>query len=259
MTSRTVLLTGASAGLGRAMTLALLGAGHQVAALARNAATMDELLRDADAAGNTGRLVPVLADVSSAAACERAVGAALERLGTIDALVNNAGAMVAPAVDERFYERGIAEWDEILRTNLTAPFLLARLLVPAMVERGWGRVVNTVSSSATMRRRGFTPYGPSKAALQAATSAWAAELAGTGVTVNAIMPGGAADTRRVSAEERARERTLLPPEIMGPPIVWLLSPAADDCSGMRLVARDWDSARSEDENRRAALGPAWKE
>ena len=259
MTSRTVLVTGASAGLGRAMTLALLDAGHQVAALARSAATMNELLRDADAAGYDGRLVPVLADVSSEAACERAVGAAIDRFGTIDALVNNAGATVAPADDDRFYERGIAEWEEILRTNLTAPFVLARLLVPAMIERGWGRVVNTVTSSATMRRPGFTPYGPSKAALEAATSAWAAELIGTGVTVNAILPGGAADTQRVSAEERARHRTLLPPEIMGPPIVWLLSPAADDCTGMRLVAREWDAACGDDENRRAALGPAWKE
>ncbi len=259
MTSRTVLVTGASAGLGRAMTLALLDAGHRVAAVARTAATMDELVRHADATGHGTGLVPILADVSSAAACERAVGAALDRLGAIDALVNNAGASVAPTDEERFYTRGLGEWEAILRTNLTAPFVLARLLVPAMVHRGWGRVVNTIASSATMRRPGFTPYGPSKAALAATTSAWAAELTGSGVTVNAILPGGAADTRRVSAAERARHRPLLPPDIMGPPIVWLLSSAADDCTGMRLVARDWDPARGDAENRGAALTPAWKE
>jgi len=239
------------------MTLALLAAGHQVAALARTSATMDDLTREAEISGAAGRLWPILADVGSVRACQRAVRSAIDRFGTIDALVNNAGAMVPLSENERFYMRRIDAWDAIIRTNFTAPFVLARLLVPAMVERGWGRVVNTVSSYTTMRRPGFTPYGPTKAALEAATSAWAAELQGTGVTVNAILPGGAADTRRVSAAERARQPRLLAPEIMGPPIVWLLSSGSDDCSGMRLVAREWDAARSDAENREAAIRAAW--
>lgn len=257
MISRTALVTGASAGLGRAMTLALLAAGHRVAALARTPATMDDLVKHATAAGRADGLLPVLADVSSADACERAVRAALERFGTIDALINNAGAAVAPTDAGHFYEQRIDEWNDIVQTNLTAPFVLARLTVPAMAARGWGRVVNTVTSYATMTRAGFTPYGPTKAALEASTAAWAAELAGTGVTVNAILPGGAADTTRVSSEERKRYPALLPPAIMGPPIVWLLSAAADTCTGMRVVARDWDLRRSDDENRRAAVRPAW--
>jgi len=112
-------------------------------------------------------------------------------------------------------------------------------VAPAMVERGWGRIVNTLSSETTMTRAGFTPYGPTKAALQAATFAWAGELAGTGVTVNAILPGAASDTRRVSLSERRVHRELLPPSVMGPPIVWLMSTASDACTGTRIVARDW--------------------
>jgi 3-oxoacyl-[acyl-carrier protein] reductase len=172
-------------------------------------------------------------------------------------LINNAGASFAPAEGERFYEGSVAEWQAVVETNFTAPFVLARLLVPPMVARGWGRVVNTLSSRTTMKRAGFTPYGPTKAALEALTASWSAELAGTGVTVNAILPGGAADTRRVSSAERARLPALLPPEIMGPPIVWLVSPPADDCTGMRVVASAWDVGRSDEDNRHTAVQPAW--
>jgi 3-oxoacyl-[acyl-carrier protein] reductase len=218
---------------------------------------MRELQQLASAAGRAERLLPLSTDISRAAACERAVSAALERFGAIDALINNAGADFASSEGARFYERSVAEWQAVVDVNFTAPFVLGRLVVPAMVARGWGRVVNTLSSPATMARAGFTPYGPTKAALAAATAAWSAELGGTGVTVNAILPGGAVDTRRVSAAERTRYGALLPPEVMGPPIVWLLSSGADTCSGMWIIARAWNPGCSDEENRRTAVQPAW--
>jgi 3-oxoacyl-[acyl-carrier protein] reductase len=211
------------------MTLALLAAGHRVAAVARNPASQ------ADA-----NLLEVLADLSSSAGCERVVQATLERFGRIDALINNAGASVEPRADVRFYEQSVADWQAIVDVNLTAPFVLARLVAPAMVQRGWGRIVNTLSSRTTMLRAGFTPYGPTKAALEAATRAWASELAGTGVTVNAIVPGGASDTRRVSLAERPDRSGLVAPAVMGPPIVWLLSTESDSVTGTCVVAREWN-------------------
>jgi NAD(P)-dependent dehydrogenase (short-subunit alcohol dehydrogenase family) len=103
--------------------------------------------------------------------------------------------------------------------------------VPEMLKAGWGRIVNVSVSQGTMRRRGFSPYGPSKAALESETIIWAQDLEGTGVTVNALLPGGA--TRAKSA--------LLDPSIMVPPLLWLVSPEADGMTGRRLVATKWQT------------------
>ncbi len=239
------------------MTLALLAAGHRVAALARTAETMDELVREATGTSTARNLLPLLADITSDDACERAIAAACDRFGGVDAVINNAGGDVSSHGD-RFYTRSTAEWRATLATNLTAPFVLTRLVAPGMVARGWGRIVNTVTSYPTMTRNGFTPYGPTKAALEAATLAWSAELAGTGVTVNAILPGGASDTRRVTRSEQPDRSKLIPPSVMGPPIVWLMSPDSDGCSGMRIVAREWDPAKDRRaENLHAAVQPAF--
>ncbi|HXF33038.1 MAG TPA: SDR family oxidoreductase, partial [Candidatus Acidoferrales bacterium] len=201
MTSRVAIVTGASSGLGRTMTLALLGAGHRVVAVARSAGPMDELAAEVATQGWTQRFAPVTADVQSPEACEQVVTAARARFGGIDALVNNASSNAPAHYAGRFFEVPAGVWRDVMETNVNAPFQLARLVAPVLVERKWGRIVNQVTSFATMTRGGFTPYGPSKAALEAATLAWSSELAGTGVTVNAILPGGASDTRRVTAKE----------------------------------------------------------
>ena len=128
-----------------------------------------------------------------------------------------------------------------------------------LVQRGWGRIVNHVTSFPTMSRGGFTPYGPSKAALEAATVAWAAELEGTGVTVNAILPGSGADTRRVPVRPDQDRSALVPPGAMVGPILWLMSPAADGVTGKRIVGKEWSPDASEAENLARAVHPAWHE
>ena len=91
-----------------------------------------------------------------------------------------------------------------------------------------------------MRRRGFSPYGPSKAALESETIIWAQDLEGTGVTVNALLPGGATLTGMIPDGFPAAARAkLLAPEIMVPPLLWLVSPEAADVTGKRLVAARW--------------------
>src|SRR5262249_14872507 len=87
------------------------------------------------------------------------------------------------------------------------------------------------------------PYGPSKAALEAATVIWAKDLAGTGVTVNALAPGGPANTRMIPATEVTDRSTLIQPEVMIAPIVWLMSPRSDGVTGRRIIAKEWDAAR----------------
>jgi 3-oxoacyl-[acyl-carrier protein] reductase len=92
----------------------------------------------------------------------------------------------------------------------------------------------------TMRRVGFSPYGPSKAALESETIIWAQDLAGTGVTVNALLPGGASLTGMIPDEvPPALRQKLLMPEVMVPPLLWLVSPDSDGMTGRRLVATRW--------------------
>src|SRR5690349_1753867 len=100
----------------------------------------------------------------------------------------------------------------VVDTNVNGPILMTRAVVPLMRAAGWGRIINVSASHQTMRRAGFSPYGPSKAALGSETIIWAQDLAGSGVTVNALLPGGATLTGMVPdgypAELRAK---LLPP------------------------------------------------
>jgi 3-oxoacyl-[acyl-carrier protein] reductase len=256
---RVVIMTGANSGLGLAMTLALLEAGYRVSAVARSASAMEQLVATAGERGWGDQLLPALADIRSPEACAQAVEDTLRFFGRVDALVNNAGANVPANPFARFADVPVAMWDEVFATNVNGPFYLAKLVTPHLVRGGWGRIVNHVTSFPTMVRGGYTPYGPSKAALEAATLAWSAELAGTGVTVNALLPGGGADTRRVPPEPGQDRSGLVPPSAMVGPILWLLSPTADGVTGMRVIAKLWSPTASEAENVANAVQPAWRE
>jgi NAD(P)-dependent dehydrogenase (short-subunit alcohol dehydrogenase family) len=244
LAGRVAIVTGGGRGLGRAMTLGLANAGAAV--LATAARERAEVERTASEAAAAGRIVPLLADVTSEKDCQRAVAAALDRFGRLDVLVNNAGRgmkyvsemfMTEPT---RFWETPADIWRLVIDTNVVGPFLMARAAVPHMLAAGWGRIVNISMNAETMRRRGFSPYGPSKAALESATVIWAQDLAGTGVTVNALLPGGATLTGMIPAGFPADLRaTLLDPAIMVPPLLWLASPKSDIVSGRRFVATAW--------------------
>jgi gluconate 5-dehydrogenase len=129
---------------------------------------------------------------------------------------------------------------DLLATNVLGYFLVARAVVPHMLEAGHGKIVNISVSETTMRRRGFTPYGPSRAATEALSHIMAADLAGTGIDVNLLLPGGA--TRSGMTPDSAPEdlqATWLDPAIMGPPVVWLASPASDGLTDQRIVASEF--------------------
>ena len=258
LAGRVAIVTGAGRGLGRAMALGLAAAGASVIATA--ARERDEVDRVAAAAAAGGRIVPVLGDVTREEDCARIVATALERFGRLDILVNNAGRgmkyvsenfMTEPT---RFWETSAAAWRLVIDTNVTGPFLMARAAVPAMLAAGWGRVVNISMNAETMRRRGFSPYGPSKAALESATIIWSQDLAGTGVTVNALLPGGATATGMIPAGFPDHLRsTLLDPAIMVPPLLYLASTTSDGVTGRRFVAANW----RDDDPQAAAAAAGW--
>jgi 3-oxoacyl-[acyl-carrier protein] reductase len=240
---RVAIVTGAGRGLGRAMTLGLARAGIRVVATAaRERAEIEAVAADA----GKDRVLPVLADVAREADVQRVVAAALERFGRLDILVNNAGRGMKYVSESfltrptRFWEVEPDIWRMVIDTNVNGPFLMARAALPHMLRAGWGRIVNVSMNHATMRRPGFSPYGPSKAALESETLIWAQDLDGTGVTVNALLPGGATLTGMIPAAFAQSARgSLLDPAVMVPPLLWLVSSAADTISGRRITANQW--------------------
>jgi NAD(P)-dependent dehydrogenase (short-subunit alcohol dehydrogenase family) len=247
LTGKVAIVTGGGRGLGRSIVLGLVRAGATVVATAaRENAEVEDVAREAKAMGFGDSIVPLVADVTREEDCARTVAASLARFGRLDILVNNAGRgmkyVSAAFLSEptRFWEVAPETWRMVIDTNVNGPFLMARAVVPSMLQAGSGRIINISMNHATMRRRGFSPYGPSKAALESETIIWAEDLAGTGVTVNALLPGGAALTGMIppGVSEAVRAH-LLDPDIIVPPMLWLASNEADGVTGKRLVANRW--------------------
>jgi NAD(P)-dependent dehydrogenase (short-subunit alcohol dehydrogenase family) len=239
VSERKVLVTGGTSGLGLAMASALAAAGAAVAVTGRSAARAG-----AAAAGLPGA-VGIELDVRDESSVTRAVDQAWSRLGGIDMLVNNAGIgmrtvnphfMTQP---QRFWDVPPGDFRAVIETNLTGYFLVAREVTPRMLAAGGGRIVNISVNQQTMRRAGFVPYGPSRAGSEALSRIMAADLAGTGITVNLLLPGGATATGMLPDAVPAG-RELLDPAVMGPPIVWLASDQAADLHDQRIVAVDFD-------------------
>jgi NAD(P)-dependent dehydrogenase (short-subunit alcohol dehydrogenase family) len=236
------LVTGATSGLGLAMARALVDAGARVTITSRNAE------RAGQAAADLGPGVLGLAlDARDEGAVAVGVAQAWDRLGGIDLLVNNAGIgmrTVNPrflADRQPFWEVPPAGFRDVLETKVTGCFLMGRAVVPLMLEQGGGRIVTISMNEATMVRRGFVPYGPSGAAVEALSRVMAADLADSPVAVNLLLPGGATDTGMIPDDTPAEVRgRLLDPAIMGPPIVWLASPAAAGIHDERIVAADFE-------------------
>lgn len=262
LAGRCVLVTGASRGLGREMALELAAQGARLVVTgAAPSAALDRTVAMIEAEG--GEVLALAADVADYAACEAAVTAAVARFGQVDALVNNAGLGMRRISETfnteptRFWETAPEDWAAIVAANLNGAFNMARAAVPAMVARGSGKVINISTSDQTMVRRGYAPYGPSKAGLEAASRVWAQDLAGTGVTVNVFLPGGAADTDLLppSAHKKGADGGLLPAAVMRRGIVWLCGPGSDATTGARFIARLWDPALPDDQAAAAARSP----
>jgi NAD(P)-dependent dehydrogenase (short-subunit alcohol dehydrogenase family) len=232
------LVTGGTDGLGLAMARALAEAGASVVLTSR-----DRTRAERAAAQLEGDAAGIALDVRDEAAVAAGVEEVVDRLGGLDLLVNNAGIGMR-TVNPRFLTDSQPFWEvppagfrDVLETKATGCFLMAREVVPRMLEAGAGRVVTISMNEQTMTRRGFVPYGPSGAAVEALGRVIAADLEGTPVRANLLLPGGATATGMVPEHARAG---LLDPAIMGPPIVWLASPEAADVHDERIVASHFE-------------------
>ncbi|MDT5279330.1 MAG: hypothetical protein QOJ20_525 [Mycobacterium sp.] len=247
------IVTGAASGMGRAMALSLSEAGFDVAAVDRNAAGLGTL---------PAPIKPVAADLSQPDSFDKIVAETLSAFGRIDVLVNNAGiGQAGIRADQRrnpirFWEVTPEQWSRFLTVNATAPIMMSRAVLPQMLKANRGRIITVTTSLGTMVRQGYLLYGSSKAAAESAMAVLAADLAGTAVTANVLVPGGVTDTPLVGdAGDRSK---MLRPEIMLPPLLWLVSDEAAAVSGRRFIAADWDTRLSPAQAAEAAGAPvAW--
>ena len=265
LTGKNVIVTGGGRGLGRSMTLALTGAGANVTAAMHIAEDAEKI--SAECADLPGDVFPIVADIRDPADCKRIVEQTTAKFGSLHMLINNAGVGMLLVSDTftrtptKFWEVEVETWRRIVDTNFNGAFQMAREAVPHFLSQGWGRIVNVTTSVHTMQRQGFSPYGSSKAAFEAATSSWAADLDGSGVTVNILIPGGAADTNLLPGNPGDSGRSgadgkLIDPVVMRTPIVWLASEHSNGVTGQRFIGSDWDASIAPGQASVNAAGPA---
>jgi NAD(P)-dependent dehydrogenase (short-subunit alcohol dehydrogenase family) len=246
-TQRTAIVTGAAGGIGRAFVRGLLGAGIRVAAVDRTADGLAAVTTSAREQGKAEALLTIEADLARDEAIDQIVSAARSRFGTIDILVNNAGVGQATIRSDnrqnpiKFWEVTPEQWRLFVAVHASAPMALARALVHDMMGQRWGRIVNVTTSLGTMIREGSPTYGPSKAALEAFSAICAKDLDGTGVTVNVLVPGGVTNTGMVPQEAGYAREEMIQPDVMAPPLVWLVSDSAGGVTGRRFLAVHWDA------------------
>jgi 3-oxoacyl-[acyl-carrier protein] reductase len=241
---RIAIVTGSGRGLGRAMALGLAQAGIRVLVTDVDAEVIDEVTREIRE--KRGTAIGVVLDVTSEGAAETLVARATSELGGLHIVVNNAG--VGPEQVRRdflvhppkLWEVPPRAWRRTFAVNAEAPYHMARAAVPHLLAQRWGRIVNVTTSLDTMMRAGYAPYGGSKAANEAHSAILAAELRGTGVTVNVLVPGGPANTRLIPYDTPLRREDLVQAEAMVAPLQWLVSDAAEDVTGRRFIAAAWN-------------------
>jgi NAD(P)-dependent dehydrogenase (short-subunit alcohol dehydrogenase family) len=261
-----VLVTGAAGGIGQALCRAFAASGMLVGVCDINRTGADRLARELGAE----RTVAVEGDVADPASCERAVAAVTTRFGALHALVNNAGLgmgiirqdhMTNPVVLD---EVSVEIWHRFMATNLSGAFHMAKAAMPhfraadagRIIAARSGRIINVTTSFFTMLRQGFYPYGVAKAGLEAWTASLAAELDGSGITVNVVVPGGPTDTPMVPPESGYDRATLIKPAQMAPPMLYLFSDKASGITGRRFVAAQWDQSLPDDQAAYLAGAPA---
>jgi len=180
---RVALVTGASQGIGRGCALLLAESGAKLALCARNQEKLDQLAAEIKGRGGEAEAFPL--DVANEEAIKSTVKAVVARFGKLDILVNNAGI----TRDQLVMRMKRADWDDVIATNLTAPFLLVQAAIGSMLKQRWGRIINITSIFGQIGQVGQANYSSSKAGLIGLTMAVAREVGSRNITANAVAPG----------------------------------------------------------------------
>ena len=232
---KVALITGASQGLGRALALAFAREGARVAINSRSEASIHPVAEEAESLG--AEVMALAADVSRGADVERLVGAAAERFGQIDVLVNNAG-LLGPRVGIEEYPEN--EWRRVIDANLTGLFLVTKAAIPHMPEGG--SIVNVVSGVSVEGRAGWGAYSVSKFGVEGLTQVLAAELEERRIRANAVDPGGMRTEMRAAAYPEEDPTTRITPEENTDVFLYLASDESRGVTGRRFKAQEFRKA-----------------
>jgi 2-deoxy-D-gluconate 3-dehydrogenase len=240
LTGKSAFVTGASRGIGRSIAIALAEAGADVALVARSADGLAETASAVTAVGRKAFVIP--ADVTSQEAVSNAVAAAIDQLGEVDVVVNNAGGsnfMVS------FRDLRLAGWDKLMRLNLDSAVYVCHAFASHLLDRGQGSVINVASVAGVAASPLLVPYGAAKAGLISLTKSLAVEWATAGVRVNALCPGWTATelNRNLWEDPAAGPATIATvpmqrwgnPDEMAGPAVFLASNASSYMTGQVVI------------------------
>jgi 3-oxoacyl-[acyl-carrier protein] reductase len=266
---RPVIVTGGNRGFGWFMARELLAAGARVAITGRNLEALKTAAARAERIAGPGKCLTIVANVTKPEDCARTVAETLAAFGRFDVLINNAGVSSLTLGGSiglqgnrvsAFHEASIESGRAVIETNLLGVFYMTKAAMPHFVGRKFGKVFSISTSLGNMVRPGNSFYGASKAGLEVFHRVWAAEMKGTGIDVNILLPGGASDTEfipdsAVPGAVGTRAGRLLPGDIIVPPAVWLATDATNGVTGERIMARLWDKAAAPDVAFKGCLQP----
>ena len=209
-------------------------------------------------------------DISKSQSVDKAVENIVNTFGSVHILINNAGIMIpsemvknSKSINNKpyvanFWDIPSRTWSKVIDVNVNGTFNMVRATVGHMISQKWGRIIGITTSLDTMYSKGMAPYGPSKAAHEAFIGLMARELEGTGVTANALIPGGTTDTNLLPVKMKNKMETLINPEVMQAPVVWLASEDSNSINGQRLIAYNWDEDLPIEKRLEKACAPvAW--
>lgn len=237
LSGKVALITGGSRGIGRAIAAAYTRADARVFICGRDQTAVDVAVNEIR--GESGDIDGAAGDIGLPDDAKRIVHGALQRFGSIDVLVNNAG-ILGPR--EAIADYPIAAWDEVIRINLSGLFLITHEVLPVMLARRSGSIINVTSGVGRAGKAKWGAYAVSKAGLEGFTQVLADEVKSLGILVNSVNPAATRTRMRAAAYPAEDPITLPAAESITPIFVYLASAESSGVTGQALSARDWPVA-----------------
>ena len=265
---KVAIVTGAASpiGMGRSITTGLVRAGARVAMLDINQDWLDQTANDLRELGGDNAVLPIIADVTDPESVESAVARTIGEMGGLHILVNNAGinprtggftSQGASGSNTGFWNIDPGAWLRVIDVNLSGPFLMSHAVAGHMLEQGYGRIIGVTTSMDTMWRKGGAPYGPSKAGHEALDIDHGPGFRGKrGHRQRADPRRGHRHQHGDLPPEGASPESLIQPEVMQSPVVWIASEAASHWNGRRIIAYHWDDSLPLEERLEKCSAPA---